>query len=298
VRTLLGGMLVLLGCATGRAYETSRFEVKLTDATRVSEKRGPRGMEWSFSDGTGRRFLSASTYSIAGDPTFPCGIAPVEMNGARAFFVRRTVGNWRSQPTVASVLFPLEDSTVLDFSYEEANEAARALVAKVRVRQTPGDHDLPCEQLRTGGPVRGDTYDVGFFTAKLLPGTWLFDSSHFGPVEPYTGLWYFEDAASGTAFLAATSYPVELTETCLDGSLIRINGATGYRKIDTDGLEPQQSPRNVVITFARQPVEGRVVMVRFQYEEHGPTAALAEKTLQTVNIRDPAPVDPHCPRKR
>jgi ribosomal protein S11 len=41
-----------------------------------------------------------------------------------------------------------------------------------------------------------------------------------------------------------------------------------------------------------------VLMVAFHDDEHAPTAALADKTLQTVNIRDPTPIDPDCPRKR
>jgi hypothetical protein len=298
VRTLLAAMLVLFGCAAGRAYETDRFEVKLTDATQVSETRGLKGMEWSFSDGSGRQFLGASTYSIAGDPTFPCGVPAVERNGARGFVVRRTVGNWRSQPTVASILFPQEDGIVLDFSYEEANDAARALLAKVTVRQPPRDRAVPCEVVRTGGPLDGDTYDAGSFTAKLLPGTWLFDRGHFRSTNPDMGPWYFEDAASGRAFLEALAYHAELSGNCLEGSLIQINGATGYRKSDTDGLEPYPGPSNVTITFVKQPAEGRTLVLTFNYDEHGAMAALAEKTLQTVRIRDAAPVAPGCPRKR
>ena len=259
-------------------------------------------MEWKFSDPQGRQFLGASTYPIAGDPTVPCGIPEVRINGAPAILVRRTLGNWRSQaqPVIASTLFAQEDGTVLDFTYEETNEAARALVSKLEIRRPRTDPPAPCEATRSGGPLDGDTYDAGSFTAKLLAGGWLLDFGHFRPADLQAGPWYFEDAATGRTFLAASVGRANASGGCLAGTPVRINGATGFRVSDTDNLEPYPGSSNVTLTFLKKPADGGTFALSFFYDEHSPTAPLAEKTLQSVRVRDPAPVDPGCegPRNR
>ncbi|MFL5419470.1 MAG: hypothetical protein ACJ79Y_01705, partial [Myxococcales bacterium] len=107
MRRVAGTLLLVLGCASGRAYKTDRFEVKIADAIKVEETRGAKGPAWKFSDPQGRQFLGASTYPIAGDPTVPCGVPEVRINGAPAIVVKRTLGNFRSQsqPVIASTLF-------------------------------------------------------------------------------------------------------------------------------------------------------------------------------------------------
>jgi len=302
MRRAFGTLLLLLGCAGGRAYKTDRFEVKIADATRVEETEGAKGPTWKFSDPQGRQFLGASTYPIAGDPTVPCGVPEVRINGAPAIVVRRTLGNFRSQsqPVIASTLFAQEDGTVLDFTYEEANEAARAIVSRLEIRRPRTDPPKPCEAMRSGGPLDGDTYDAGSFTAKLLPGSWLLDFGHFRPADLHSGPWYFEDAATGRTFLAASVRSANASAGCLAGAPVRINGATGFRVSDTDNLEPYPGSSNVTLTFLKKPRDGGTFALSFFYDEHAPTAPLAVKTLESVQVRDPAPVDPGCegPRNR
>ncbi|MFL5444643.1 MAG: hypothetical protein ACJ78W_09010 [Myxococcales bacterium] len=287
-------LLLLLGCASGRAYKTDRFEVKIADATKVEETRGAKGPAWKFSDPQGRQFLGASTYPIAGDPTVPCGVPEVRINGAPAIVVKRTLGNFRSQsqPVIASTLFAQEDGTVLDFTYEETNEAARAIVSNLAIRHPRTDPPKPCEAMRSGGPLAGDTYDAGSFTAKLLPGTWLLDFGHFRPADLQSGPWYFEDAATGRTFLAASVRSTSAS--CLPGAPVPINGAIGFRVSDTDNLEPYPGSSNVTLTFLKKPANGGTFALSFFYDEHAGAAPLAEKTLQSVHVRDPAPVDPAC----
>jgi len=300
VRKSVGLILVLCGCAAGRTFKTDRFEAKIGEGTLVEEEQGPKGTVWKFLDDRGLQFLGASQYPVAGDPSFPCGIPEVEMNGAPAFYVRRTLRAFRpqSQPMVASVIFPQEDGTVLEFSYEEANEAARALVAKIDVRHPRRERSVPCEVLRSGGPLDRETYDAGLFTARLLPGTWLLDLRHFPSQGQREGAWRFEDAATGKIFLTASQYSADLFDACLQGAVVRINGAAGFRESDTDNLEPYPGPSNVKITFVKKPPEGRYVLLQFFYDEHSETAHLAEETLASLRVRGPTPLDPECERSR
>jgi hypothetical protein len=75
----------------------------------VEEEPGPKGDHWKFLDPGGRQFLGASVYSVAGDPTFPCGLPRSDLDGAAAFLVRRTLGRLR----VTSVIVPQDAGTVL-----------------------------------------------------------------------------------------------------------------------------------------------------------------------------------------
>jgi hypothetical protein len=280
VRKLCGVIFLLVGCATGRTYTGDRFEMEIAHATRVTEERGAKGTEWRFSQGTGRQFLGAAHYSVAGDPTFPCGVPEIEINGAPAYLVRRTLNAPHIEPP-----------PVIEFSYLESDQLAREMVSSVKVR-TPRPSRAPaCEVVRTGGSIAGDTYDAGLFTARLLPGTWLLDSRHFasGDRNSLAGAWEFEEASTGKIFLSVHGYPrhPHVQPRCGLEPLLEFNGACASRCRDTDGLEPYPGPSNVTISLELEPRQGVEYVLDFEYDEHAPTARLAQATLESVRLHQP-----------
>jgi hypothetical protein len=280
-------MSLLSGCATGRTYKTDRFEAPIGDAARVEEEPGPKGNRWKFLDASGRQFLGASVYSVAGDPTFPCGLPSHELDGAAAFLVRRTLGRVR----VASVIVPQDDGSVLDFSYEESEPRARDVVARVGIRHARRGEPIPCETLRTGGSLKGDRYDAGLFSAKLLQGAWLLDSRHFRSEDRDSpgGGWHFEDGSTGEVFLSVRGYPrnPRIPRRCDSGPLVELDGTCARRCRDTDGLEPYPGPSNVTLSLEVSTEKGDEYVLEFGYDEHGPAAGLARATLESVEIRSP-----------
>jgi len=292
-------MLLLFGCATGRVYKTDRFEVRIAEGTRVAERRGAGRTDWSFADEGGRQFLGASVYPVAGDPTIPCGIRLTEHRGAPAFLVRRTLQDRRiDQPVIASLLFPQDDGTVLDFTYLEREERARAIVASATVKRSLLDRPFRCESLRTGRSLDGEIYDAGLFSVRILPGTWLLDGGHFRSDNSNGGFWSFEEAATGKQFLTGLTYTTDFDDGCPEGRRIQINGATAFRSSDTDNLEPYAGPSNVRVVFKNRPPGGGYYLLEFDYDEHSDTARLAEKALESIRIREPTALGPHCERTR
>jgi len=285
-------LFALCACATGRTYESDRFALKVADDTRVKEERRTDRSEWSFFDAGGSQFLGASVYSIAGDPTIACGIPRSDRNGAPAFLIRRTLRSRR----VVTLLFPQDDGTVLDFSYDESEERAHTMVASVSVRR-PLHERFRCETLRSGAQMSGDTYDAGPFTARLLPGTWLLDFGRFRPRSErgLGGDWVFEEAATGTPFLRVSWDWTDVSPLCPAGRPIDVNGTTAFRSTDTDNLEPYPGPSNVKLTFLKR-IEGQEIELNFSYDEHSPTAHLAEKTIASLRVPDVALVSPDCHR--
>jgi len=279
-------ILVLFGCSTGRTYKSDRFEAKIGDADRVEEEPGPKGSHWKFLDASGRQFLGASVYSVASDPTFPCGLPASDFHGAAAFLVRRTLGRVRA----TSLVVPQEDGTVLDFTYPEGESLAREVVEKIAVRH-PLRGPIACESSRTGGSVKGDRYDAGLFTAKLLPGTWLLDSRHFRSEERDSpaGGWYFEDGSTGEIFLSVQGYPRDPhgSPRCESPPLVEFNGTCARRCRDTDGLEPYPGPSNVDL-YLQVSAKGDDYVLEFRYDEHSPKVGLALATLDSVVVREPS----------
>ena len=296
VRKSFGFFLVLCACATGRTYKTDRFELKVGDDIQVAEEPGSKGKEWRFSQGTGKQFLGAADYPVTGDSTFPCGMPEVEINGAPAFIVRRTLPGHPHDPApvIASVIFPLGDAKVLEFSYLETEKLAGDLVSAVKIRNPRRGSGPPCETMRAGEHITGDRYDAGLFSAKLLQGAWLLDSRHFGSRnrESPIGGWYFEQASTGAIFLTVQGYPQfheeRVRPRCESDKVVEFDGTCAFRCRDTDGLEPYPGPSNVTLSVPAASADGGEYWLDFAYDEHAPTAALAQATLESVRIRQPA----------
>jgi len=289
MRAIAAGMLVVVGCATSRTYKTDRFDVKIGDGTRVEEQAASGRTDWKFFDASGRQFLGATVYAVAGDPTFPCGMPEIDVNGTKAFFVRRT-NYLRPETIIASLIFPQDEGRVLEFSYLEKDERARALVTTVKVA-TRDERRAPCEVVRSGGPLEADRYDAGLFNVKLVPGAWLLDSRHFFGSqnrESPTGGWYFEDGSTGEIFLSVQSYPPDPHHPprCDAPSLVAFNGTCTRRCRDTDGLEPYPGPSNVLL-YVEASAKGHEYVLEIGYDEHSATAGLALATLGSMVIREP-----------
>jgi hypothetical protein len=139
--------------------------------------------------------------------------------------------------------------------------------------------------------LKGDRYDAGLFSAKLLPGAWLLDSRHFRSEDRDSpgGGWHFEDGSTGEVFLSVRGYPRDprIPRRCESGPLVTLDGTCARRCRDTDGLEPYPGPSNVTLSLEVSAEKGDQYVLDFQYDEHAPSARLAQATLESVRLHRP-----------